>query len=504
MALFKSNTGGRTWSYKLITPNSTQGLARALAIDPGQPNTLYVGGWYTTDVLREGLFKSTDGGATWTEITGTIGEEPKAIVIDPSDTSRLYVGTTAGVYRSSDGGLTWTKGKKIGAATVLAVEPSDPQVLYAGNGSTIYRSTDRGANWTALHATVYGSLSCFSLSSGRMFYGSSGGIYRSADQAATWTSSYKGIKAAKMGPLVESKAAPGTLFAIVPSLGILKSPDSGATWTKLPDFERSQGVTRIALHPTNPKIIYALAGGPVLAANSQADPSPSVYKTLNGGTSWSKVLTGTLADLELSQNNPSRIFAAGKAMSGFSDVMALFTSANGGKTWTTHTVYPYANTHVYDLAVDHTNDKIIYIGGDQGIYTKLFFKSTDGGASWIDLSSGLPGIPVGMLVFDPANSRRLYNVHSAGTYRSEDGGVSWTRLLIHNFQAEAMVIDPSSPSTLWAGGYLGVRMSVDSGLTWSDITGSLPLKYIPSLGLDAKNRILFAGTYGASVYKKTL
>jgi photosystem II stability/assembly factor-like uncharacterized protein len=504
MAVFKSNNGGRTWSFKPIIPASSQGQARALAVDPGQPATLYVGGWYTSGSYRDGLFKSRDGGSTWTDITGAIVEEPKAIVIDPTNTARLYVGTIAGVYASADGGRTWTKGKGIEAASVLAVDPSNAQVLYAGYERTIYRTADRGANWTTLPATVYGSLSCFSLSPGRMFYGSTGGLYRSTDAAASWTSSHKGIKAVKMGPLVVSKAAPGTLIALVPSRGIMKSPDSGATWEKLPDFERSRSILKIALHPTNAKIIYALAGGPVLATNSKANPLPSIYKTLNGGLSWSKALTGNLADLELSPKNPSRVFAAGKAVSGSGDVMAFFKSVNGGKTWTTHTIYASPNTHIYDLAVDPSNDNILYVGGDQGVYTKLFMKSSDGGTSWANLSSGLAGVPVGTLVFDPADSRRIYNVHSVGIYRSEDGGSTWAQLKVPDFQAEAMVIDPDSPNVLYAGGYSGVRMSADSGATWSDITGSLPLKYIPFLALDPTNRFLFAGTNGAGIYKKTL
>jgi len=291
MAVFKSNTGGRTWSFKRIIPGSAQGQARALAVDPGQPNTLYVGGWYTINNYRDGLFKSRDGGTTWAEITGTIAEEPRAIVIDPTNTARLYVGTIAGVYASADGGRTWTKGKGIAAASVLAVDPSNPQNLYAGNERTIYRSADAGITWAKLPGPAYGTLSCFSLSPGRMFYGSTGGLYKSTDAATSWTSSHKGIKASKMGPMVVSKASPGTLYALVPSRGIMKSPDSGATWEKLPDFERSQGIARIALHPTNAKIIYALAGGPVLATNAMANPLPSIYKTLNGGLSWSKALT---------------------------------------------------------------------------------------------------------------------------------------------------------------------------------------------------------------------
>lgn len=504
MALFKSNTGGRTWSYKRIIPSSSQGQARALAVDPANPRTIYVGGWYTTDVYRDGLFKSTDGGTNWTEITGTIVEEPTAILVDPANPSRLCVGTIAGVYRSVNGGLTWTKIQGIPAATVLAADPSADRVFYAGDGTKIYRSSDAGARWSALSSAAYGTVACLSLSAGRMFYGASGGLYKSTTEGGSWIASHKGIRAAMIGAPSVSLAAAGTLYGVVPSMGIVKSADSGATWTKLPDFERSRNILGIAPHPTNPKILYALGTGPLSSSGSSADPLPSLYRTVNGGTSWIKLLTAAVSDFKLSRKTPSRVFAAGKSGSGRGEVMALYTSANAGKTWTTHTAYAAANTHVYELAVDPSNDKIIYIGGDQAVYTKLFLKSGDGGLTWINLSASLPGIPIGRIVFDPSNSRNLYNVHSVGIYRSEDEGASWTKIDTGDFQAESMVIDPAAPDHLMIAGSAGVRMSTDSGLTWTDITGSLPIKNVIGLAMDPVNRTLFAGTYGASLYKKTL
>jgi len=504
MAVFKSNTGGQTWSVKRIIPGSAAGQARALAVDPVHPNILYVGGWYTTDAYRDGLFKSSDGGSTWKDITGTIVDEPRAIVVDPANSSRLYVGTTAGVYASADGGKTWTKGKGLAAATVLAFAPSDSNVLYAGNGTAIARSRYAGANWTVLTHSAYGSVACLSPSPGRLLYGASGGLYKSADGGTTWASSHKGIRAAMMGAPAISAAAPGTLYAVVPAMGLMKSVDARTRWSKLPDFERSRSVLRIVLHATNQKILYALGSGTVISSAATADPLPSIYKTVNGGTSWTKVLTAAVADLELSRTNPARVFAAGTSGTGANEVMALYKSSDGGKTWTTYTAYAAGNTRLYELAVDPSNDRVLYIGGDRGIYTKLFLKSIDGGLTWTNLSSSLPGIPIGRLVFDPSNTQRLYNVHSAGTYRSEDGGLSWTRLDMGDFQAEDMVIDPADPNVFFAAGSAGVRMSADGGATWTDITGSLPIKNVLGLALDPVGRTLYAGTNGASLYKRAL
>jgi photosystem II stability/assembly factor-like uncharacterized protein len=506
MAVFKSTTGGRTWSVKTVIPGSSGGQARALAVAPSRPQILYVGGWYTTDRYHDGLFKSVDGGTTWKEITGAIEEEPKAIAVDPADFDRVYVGTDAGVFTSSDGGASWAKAAGIPGATALIIDPANRAAIYAGNGAALYRSTDAGAHWTALPSTAYGSVACLSLSSGRMLYGASGGLYRSGDGGATWTASHAGIRAARMEAPAVSDAAPGTLYGIVPSQGLMKSSDDGATWSKLPDFKRSRGVTRIVLHPTNPKIMYSLGTGPFVPPAVGAGPLPSVYRTVDGGSTWERVLTAKVSDLEMSRTHPSRVFAGGlfrRPLSTFEE-MCVFRTLNGGGVWDCWAVYPAPASHVYDLAVDPEDDRVVYLGGDQGVYTKVFFKSTDRGRTWTNLSSALAGAPVGRLVFDPSDARRMYNVHSAGTYRSEDGGLSWTKLEAVDFQPESLVVDPDDPKVLYAAGYAGVRRSSDRGATWADLTENLPVKYVLGLSLDPVRRILYAGTNGASVYKKPL
>ena len=128
---------------------SSQGTAMitALAIDPQNPTTLYAG---TTD---RGVFKSTDGGATWSgSTTGLTSIAVGALVIDAQTPTALYAGTTdRGVYKSTDAGASWgATGLTNGSVQVLAVDPQTPTTLYALIPDVgVFKSTDGGATWSA-------------------------------------------------------------------------------------------------------------------------------------------------------------------------------------------------------------------------------------------------------------------------------------------------------------------------------------------------------------------
>ena len=169
-ALARSQDGGASWAYA-----GTQ-KARAIAVDPLNPSTVYAGReGDASDDGRGGMFKSTDGGATWVTMNrgpippGPRNQEPSvyALVVDPLTTSTIYVVTGAGVFKSTGGGNGWTAmntglpaALPIYSGVSLAIDPLNPSVLYLGtSGSGIFKTSDGGATWTAannglLHLSV--------------------------------------------------------------------------------------------------------------------------------------------------------------------------------------------------------------------------------------------------------------------------------------------------------------------------------------------------------------
>ncbi len=140
--LFRSTDGGTTW--KMLEPYG----ARAIAIDPHQPSTLYVGGAGASPVS-----KSLDGGATWADVSrGLDGLDVKCMALNPIDTSVIYVGCAdKGVYRSTDAGASWGRistGLSKGTPRAIAIDPAKPTILYAAiDRAGVFESGDGGNTW---------------------------------------------------------------------------------------------------------------------------------------------------------------------------------------------------------------------------------------------------------------------------------------------------------------------------------------------------------------------
>ena len=148
MALHKTTNGGAEWSTFDIT--SVQGESCAVDIDPTNDNTIYVGGGYYPSWSYVGcIFKSTDGGQSWTKAWEG-KEDVKAIAVDPGFPSRIYAGTSDGLYRSEDQGSTWTSVLDT-AVTSILVNPAAANEVFALDYYGVWFSTDWGATWEQMN-----------------------------------------------------------------------------------------------------------------------------------------------------------------------------------------------------------------------------------------------------------------------------------------------------------------------------------------------------------------
>jgi len=285
-----------------------------LAIDPVNPRIVYAGLSYR-GIGESGVYKSTDGGATWA-VTGFPKIGASALAIDPSQPNTLYVsaGSFIGgaIYKSTNGGATWvTTGYNFGDTVSMAVHPNQPNTIYAGTNFGVYKSTDGGTTWT---------------------------------------------RPSGFDPIVPALALdpnnPQIVYIATHNNGVYKSTDGGATWkhTSLDDYSSHP---RLAVDPNNPNILYATYG--------------DVHKTTDGGATWNKI-TGTL---------PARSAlgvaadASGTVYVGTDSGAFLYRSTNGGTSWSEFNTGLPQRT-VSELAVDRTGTSLHAALEYAGVYDYQF------------------------------------------------------------------------------------------------------------------------------------
>lgn len=262
MAAFKSTDGGVNWTAEYIQPDSITGNSSCIAVNPISPNILYLGGSFREGFYtRYRVYKSTDSGETWQDTTDSIGGYPGSIVIDPSNPSKVLVGTNWGVYRSPDGGQTWEIGGQGACAYALGMDPSNPGTIYAGFNGRCFKSTDGGVNWTAYAAGLSGNCQDILVHPGCVYYGSYVGIHRSLDGGMTWESSNTGIKNNVIPAIAVPRSSPNVIYAEAAQNGLFKSTDFGNSWHRLPDFYRCESIFSICVNSANPDELVLLAGG---------------------------------------------------------------------------------------------------------------------------------------------------------------------------------------------------------------------------------------------------
>lgn len=173
--------------------------------------------------------------------------------------------------------------------------------------------------------------------------------------------------------------------------------------------------------------------------------------------------------------------------------MALFTSKDGGRTWTTIRITS-SNGLAYAVAVDPKDSRRIYVGGKQGGKAALF-RTDNAGASWQGITGSIKGI-ITELALDLKTSQTIYAGTPNGLYRSKNAGQSWEWKA--KFDVRAIKVDPNSPDRIWAGGEDGLYQSTDGGSTWTALSG-LIIPKINCLELDSKKGILYVGTDGGGL-----
>lgn len=269
--IFKSTDGGTSWnSINNGFPNVSSMIFTDIAIDPNNPNLLYTGAFKDefAPQLVGGIFKSTDGGATWTNITNNIGAGIGILdlTIDPVDHS-LYAALyhNRGVWKTINGGSSWSTSTSTDAYRVL-IDKTNHNIIYAGVTST------------------------------------GGNIIKSMDGANSWSSAGQGIGfVGAVRGIAINPNNPNIIYAGVETNGIYKSTDGANSWTFLPNSPQYEIARTLITDPIRPNTVYAGA-------------ERVVFQSSDGGNTWVNISNGLpnvrVNSLFIPANNPNVMYAA--------------------------------------------------------------------------------------------------------------------------------------------------------------------------------------------------
>jgi len=339
-----------------------------------------------------------------------------------------FGGTGSGLWKTTDGGVNWInvsgKAFKTGSVGAVAVSQSDPNVVYAGMGESnprgditpgdgVYKSTDGGKTWTNVGLKNTHFISTIVID--------------------------------PKNPDIVYVAAQGHIFANNTQGGVYKTTDGGKTWKKVLYVNDKTGAADLVMDPLNSRILYAAMWQVYRHAwkLSSGGPGSGLYKSTDGGNTWTKISAnpgypkGTLGKIGIavSYQHEGRLWTLVEAKHG-----GVFESNDGGKTWklinSHHDVRlrPWYFTKIY---VDPQSDNTLYV------LDEMFLKSIDGGKTFKRKST--PHGDNHTMWIDPDNLKIMVESNDGGANVSYNGGKTWTQHDQNTSQIYHVMLDNRFP-----------------------------------------------------------
>ena len=302
----RSTDGGNTWTYynSNLTPID---YFKGIYVLPGQD--LVATTWYN------GNYLSTDQGQTWKQANVGLANTTVSAVLVTSTESMLVAAENGHLFRTTDGGNTWTFDWLFGSTPVNHLILSKSGTIFAGtNGAGVYRSTDDGESWQQTNngLTTISINSIATDTSDGVYVGGYGVVFKSTDAGADWVRASQGITDTKINSI--TCGADGTLYAGTSPAGIFRSTDGGSSWSQVNNGLTDMNVTTLAIS----------SGGSIFAGTNGG----GVYQSSDHGDSWSP-LGGVLSEDSVSSvavNSVEKVFAVTT-----SD--GVYYSTDNGATW---------------------------------------------------------------------------------------------------------------------------------------------------------------------------
>jgi photosystem II stability/assembly factor-like uncharacterized protein len=549
--IFRSRDGGQTWDHVFF--RSQDAGANDLSMDPHNPRVLYASIWEARRTPHSlvsggpgsGLFKSTDGGDTWSEISrnkglpkGTLGKI--GVCASGAQRDRVYAIVEAedgAVFRSDDGGETWDKlndrhelRERAWYYQHIIADPKDPDTVWALNIET-WKSIDGGQTFNEF-AIPHGDnheLWIDPNNTQRMIQGNDGGATITLNGGASWSSLYN-QPTAELYHVTTDTRTPYRLHGAQQDNTTISVPSRSplAAITNSEYWEIGGGESGyIAVRPDKPDIIFA---GSYLGFLTRYDHATGQARSievwpedmLGSGAKYAKYRFQWTFPTLLSPHDPNRLYVTGnvvfKSMDEGTTWQAISPDltrndpsrfeASGGPITKDNTGAEYYGT-VFAFAESPRQRGVLWAGSDDG----LVHISRDDGASWQNVTpAGLPEWSLVSVIeaspHDPACAYLAANRYKLDDFapylfKTSDFGSTWTRItsgLPDNVFCRAIREDPTRRGLLYVGTETGLHVSFDDGGTWQALKGNLPVVPIHDMVVKEPEGDLVVATHGRSFW----
>ncbi|MFN8581083.1 MAG: glycosyl hydrolase [Gemmatimonadaceae bacterium] len=547
--VYKTSDAGKSFQ-RILFDGDSAGVVD-IAMDPTSPDVLYAAMWQawrspwgmSSGGVHSGLYKTTDGGATWVNLTKTAPGLPRGILgkigvtVSPAKPSMVWAlieHDSGGVYRSTDAGASWTyinRERKLRQRawyyTQIFADPRDTNVVYALN-TGFYRSKDGGKTFPEAIQVPHGDnhdLWIAPNDPNRMINGNDGGANVSFNRGQTWTD--QDFPTAQFYHVETTNEFPYKICGAQQDNSTLCGPSRKQGQITMADWYEAGGCESgyIAAHPLKPNVTFAgCYGGNLDRRDRETDftRDVTVYPRNPMGHSSEdiKVRFNWTFPIVFSRHNPNVLYAAGSQ---------LFRSTNEGESWTAvspelarrdpKTMGPSGGPITKDQTGVETYG-IIFAFDESPVTPGLLWAGTDDGWIWVSRNNGVSwqnvtprdiGDFTRVSIIEPSHydagtAYVAVNRYALGDkhpmlFKTTDYGKSWTRIdagIAEDEFTRVIREDPIRRGLLYVGTERGVWISFDDGQSWRPLQRNLPRVPVHDLAIASND--LIAATHGRSFW----
>ncbi|MEO6883644.1 MAG: PKD domain-containing protein [Bacteroidia bacterium] len=507
--IYRSSNGGGSWTQVTATP------VKSMEFQPGNPTIIYG--------CDKSFVRSTNNGLTFTGITSGLPSSGAVVrmslAVSPANANYVYVVAADitnngfyGMYRSTNGGTTFTTqdanstpnllgfnydGSDMGGqgwyTLSIAVSPTNANEVAVG-GVNIWQSTDGGVNWNLnadwtgtgapyVHADIH---NLNFLNGTTLFTGCDGGVFQTPDDGNTWNDIGNNLQIGEMYGLGMSATNAGTIISGWQDNGT--NFLSGGSWG---ETLGGDGM-KCFIDWSNDNNMFG------------EQYNGSLNKTTNGGASWQGLNiptseTGAWVTPWWQDPNTSNTIYVG--------YVNMWKSTNLGNSWSQMGTVP-GSDNVVQFAIAPSNSQVLYVVKQSGVY-----KTINGGTSWTTITLGLPAGAAAMtyVSISPTSANKAwvtFSGYSAGNkvFMTNDGGATWTNLSngLPNLPVNCVVYQNGSPDGVYVGTDVGVYYKDSTLASFQPYFTGLPNVKVDQLAIYYPTSKLRAATYGRGIWENNL